>query len=138
MLLSIAVGALGNRIWGAEAGKHWLGTLVMAYAIIIHYPHLWKFTPIIALLVLLFRGISPRPLLDEIHGPFSWKALGRSALILPLSIGLYLMDKNILHLFEGIIYTIFITLIYHLSVKQNKVEPVALSELIVGGLVGSL
>lgn len=136
-MLNIVVGALGNRISGEKAGKHWLGALMMTFAIVIGSPHLLIFSPIIFGLVLLFRTVSPRPLINLIHDGSFWKGLLRSALMLPLSIGLFLMDGNIFHL-KGILLFPFVAVTYYLSGKQKKVDPVELSECIVGGLIGSL
>lgn len=136
-LLSVLLAGIGNRACGSSEGGKVVGLTIMTLAAIIGgVPALWL--PVVFLSLLLFRAPATAPWLDLLSKQTGWEdAIGRASLLVPFAIVIAIAQENWLPVFIGWLMVPVIPAVYYLCGKYRcKAEPVALAEVLVGGLVG--
>lgn len=114
----IALTALGNRIWGEKTGSHLLGCFLMTMGLVIGHSYpLWAW-PVIYGLVFLWRVWSPGPWFEFAEGQGGWQeALGRSLWVLPLGVGLAVLNGSLYPLLAAVAGVGMVPMIYADSYK---------------------
>jgi len=136
-MLSILLGAIGNRLWGWGGGSHIAGCLVMAaWAADENKSALLAFA--IAFVGIFFWRVWPTSSwLDLTKSAGTWElAIMRGFAVAPYALAMFIFDGSSNHLIFGLLAIFAVPLCYWLSGKQKKIEPVALAEVAAGVFIG--
>lgn len=129
-LLGMAIGALGNRAWGAEGYPRWLGVALMTLGCIMVNPSLLLFFPVVAGLIYFFRfWETGETWLAATAGRNIWAAMGRGATIIPLVLFAHLLTGS--SVLVGLFFPI-IALFYYAAGKIYPKKCGEIGELLAG------
>jgi hypothetical protein len=132
--------ALGNRGWGATGISKYIGRLFMAFGCFVTaiFPW-WAFFAFLGTLF-FFRVWEDSGWLDmATPGKHNWlKGFIRSSAILPHAFLITYLTSSSIPLIAGLAMVFLIPAIYYLASKQTKIDPVAISEIVVGALISTI
>ena len=133
VIVGVALGCLGNRIWGAEGQPRWLAVLFVTLGCAIANPHLLVWSPLVALLFYFFRVWPTGPSwLAEERGGHEKEAILRSmcAAVMPLAV--FLLDGSFYHLIFAVTFPV-IALFYYTLGRLIPTKATEICEVLTGG-----
>lgn len=136
ILAKLFLAALGNRLIGSDTPKasNIYGYAFLSLGVWLGLRQLWAL-PLILIGVMIWRMPSARPWLDMTHTPDWHEAVARGSYIVPLIALLYVVTNNPLYPLFGALLLWAVPIIYYLTGKQRRYEPVALAEILTGAII---